>query len=215
MSENKILLAGFEQFGPYSYNVAESLVDELNGEVIDISNDIRLHIMGIKLPINFDTFREVLAESTQRIKPSIAVGLGMDFKDLDNLALELSANSKPQYGTDIKDEKGQTGDNKALDELTGIIRVPNESKIKQAISQIDGIKISENAGRHMCETILRDLIRLSDGGKIFQPAFIHLPHTPDLLAESANLDVHTHSMPLEQQREIVRTVVRNIGMFYL
>ena len=215
MSEDKVLLAGFEQFGPYSYNIAERLVDELDGEVIKTSNDIRLRIIGVKLPISFDTFRKVLAAATKRIQPNIAVGLGMDFKDLNNLTLELLANSRPQYGTDIKDVKGQTGDNKALDELPEIIRVPNEEKIQQAISQIDGIEISENAGRHMCETILRDLIRLSDNGKIFQPSFIHLSHTPDLLAESASLDVHTHSMPLEQQKEIIRSAIKNIGTFYL
>ncbi len=95
------------------------------------------------------------------------------------------------------------------------IRIPNEEHIKSAISAINGIEFSEDAGRHMCETVLRDLIRMSEGGKKFQPGFIHLPHTADLLSDSVHLDKHEKSMSIEQQIAIVKKVIKSIGTFYL
>ena len=215
MTEHRVLLAGFEPFGPYSYNVAEQLVDELDGEVIEVSEDTRIQIIGLKLPLNFRTFREILAEAIRDTRPEIAVGLGMDFKNLDHLSLEIEAHQEPNYGSDIQDTEGNIGPDGYLDELPKVIRVPNEAQITRAIAEVSGIELSENAGKHMCETTLRDLIRQSENGSKFQPAFIHLPHTPDLLPDSAKLNAHTQSMPLEQQREIIKAVIRNIGAFYL
>jgi pyrrolidone-carboxylate peptidase len=139
----------------------------------------------------------------------------MDFKDLKHLSFELSANVMPQYGENIKDTKENLGLNIPLDELVETIRIPNEKHMKNAIAQINGIKTSENAGRHMCETIFRDLIRLSNRGKRFQPSFIHVPHTPDLLTTSVQLDEHKKSMSLEEQKAIIEAVIKRIGNFYL
>ncbi len=211
MSESKVLLAGFEPFCPYRNNVAERLVDELNGKVIEVKEGIRIQIVGLKLPINFRTFREVLSAALPSIQPKIAVGLGMDFKDLVHLSFELLAHSVPEYGTDIRDTEGNVGHNYSLDELPAVIKVPNEEAMKRAIQDVVGIELSENAGGHMCETVLRDLIRLSEDGAQFQPGFIHLPHTPDLLADSLKLDPHTLSMPLAQQREVVKAVIAKMG----
>lgn len=215
MLESKVLLAGFEPFGPYRNNVAEQLVDSLGGKVIEINDLTRIQIIGLKLPIHFGTFREVLENAIKEIQPIVAIGLGMDFKDLKHLSLELLAHSEPQYGTDIKDTEGKVGPIGSLDELPRVIRVPNESQITRTVSEVTGIEVSENAGGHMCETVLRDLIRLSEDGAQFQPAFIHLPHTPDLLADSRLLSAHTNSMPLEQQREIVEKIIRKLSALYL
>jgi pyrrolidone-carboxylate peptidase len=67
----------------------------------------------------------------------------------------------------------------------------------------------------MCETVLRDSIRLSDNGKKFQPLFIHLPHTPELLVQSIKLDKHIHSMTEDEQKKIIKSVIKKIGSLYL
>lgn len=215
MLESKVLITGFEPFGPYRYNVSEQLVEALDGEIIDLRQDTRLQIISVSLPINFGTFRKILEEAIQSIRPKIALGLGMDFKDHDHLSLELIAHSTPDYGDDIQDTEDNIGPNGSLDTLSETIRIPNEEHIKSAISAINGIQVSEEAGRHMCETVLRDLIRISGSGKKFQPGFIHLPHTDDLLQDSEHLDKHVESMPIGQQIEIVRKVIKSIGTFYL
>jgi pyrrolidone-carboxylate peptidase len=139
----------------------------------------------------------------------------MDFKDTSNLSLEVVAHALPEYGTKIKDKDGKIGKTIALDTLPKIIRIPNEKKVETAITKIKEIKISENAGRHMCETVLRDSIRLSDHGKKFQPIFIHLPHTPELLVQSIKLDKHIHSMTEDEQKKIIKSVIKKIGSLYL
>ncbi len=111
MPENKILLTGFEPFGPYRYNVAEQLVEALNGEIIDVRQNTRLQIIGVSLPINFGTFRKILEAAIESTKPKIALGLGMDFKDHDHLSLELAAHSIPNYCNDIQDTECNIGPN--------------------------------------------------------------------------------------------------------
>ncbi len=210
----KLLLTGFEAFGPYTKNVAAELVDRLHGQIIEISDGTRIEIVGQRLPINFSDFRGVLSEAIETHKPKVAVGLGMDFKDNPQLALELVAHKSPQYGTGIKDTEGKVGPNDDLDELDAEIRLPNEEKVKLAIAQIAGINVFEDAGRHMCETILRDLIRMSEDGQKFQPAFIHVPHTEEQLPESKKLDEHVNSMPIEHQEAVLHAVLVAICSFY-
>lgn len=211
----RLLLTGFEPFGPYSKNVAAELVDRLDGQILEISDGIRVQIVGLRLLIRFRDFREILREAVAEHQPKVAIGLGMDFKDQPKLALELLAHRSPQYGTEITDTEDQVGPNDDLDELDEKIRLPNEEKIKLAIAQIAGIDTSENAGRHMCETILRDLIRNSENGQQFQPAFIHVPHTADQLEESKALDEHTQHMPIEEQEAVLKKVLISICSFYL
>lgn len=210
--KDKILLAGFEKFGPYNYNVAERIVDIFDGKIIEVKNNTRLEIIGLKLPINFDTFRDVLANAISTIQPKIAIWLGMDFKDLDHPSIEFLAHAKPKYGKGIKDANGNDGKTDLLDSLPEIIRLPNTEQIKNIIRNIDNIEISEMAGRHMCETTLRDLIRLSNEGKKFQPLFIHMAHTPELLADSEKLEKHIHAMPIEKQAIVIENIIKRLSM---
>jgi pyrrolidone-carboxylate peptidase len=207
MTENKVLLAGFEKFGPYRYNVAERIISDFDNEVISVAKSTRLRVVGVRLPINFGTFRQTLDRAVKEVKPQITFGIGMDFKDLDALSFELTAHRVPKYGVEIKDTEGVVGSNDQLDTLPELIEIPHREEMTKAVANVIGIEPSENAGRHMCETVLRDLIRLSEDGENFQPGFIHVPHTPDLIANSEKLDKHEKSMPLKQQEEIVRGTI--------
>jgi len=155
---NTILLTGFKPFGPYRVNVAEMLVDQLNGQILEIDQDVRVQIVGVKLPMNFRVFRQTLAQAIIKVKPKLVIGLGMDFKDLAHLSFELVAHRRPKYGTRIPDEEGNFGVNQDLDKLSETLRLPNESQIKSIIKTVKGIELSEDAGGYMCETVLRDLI---------------------------------------------------------
>ncbi len=215
MVEKKILLMGFQKFGPYEYNIAERIVERFNNKTIKINTSTTIKIIGLKLPIDFNKFRKILATTIKNTQPEIVIWLGMDFKDTSNLSLEVVAHALPEYGTKIKDKDGKIGKTIALDTLPKIIRIPNEKQVETAIAKIKEIKISENAGRHMCETVLRDSIRLSDHGKKFQPVFIHLPHTPELLVQSIKLEKHIHSMIEDEQKKIIKSVIKKISSLYL
>ena len=207
MRTEKALIAGFEPFGPYSKNVAAEIVDALDGEIIHIQDGVAIEIVGIKLPINFQRFRQTLKAALEDHNPQLAIGLGMDFKDSTNLAFETQAHTVPNYGTGIKDQEGNVGPNLPLDENPDTLEIPHLEKIRDRIQSIDGIELSTEAGRHMCESILRDLIRRSQNAQKFQPAFIHLPHTPELLAESQELETHEESRPLLEQVAIVKKTI--------
>ncbi len=212
---NKLLLVGFNPFGPYKKNVSKEIIKRFHGTIFPLNKKSVVKIIGLILPINYLTFRQILSRGIKEINPKIVVGLGMDFKDYKHLSFELAANKKPIYGNDIVDMRGNLGRNKSLDKLPNLIRIPNEKQIRRLISKIKGVKLSENAGRHMCETVLRDIIRFSNKGIKFQPIFIHLPHTKELAKQSIRLSRHMNYMPLNKQIKVVRGILKDICSFYL
>lgn len=204
---NTILVCGFERFGPYSHNVAEQCVRQLDGW--QFTSDYHIwRVVGLVLPLCFRDFRQLLNASIEQTKPIIALGLGLDFKDQSDLAFELVAHRQPRYDEALPDNEGKQGSNTALDDLAEVLRVPNENALSALIAKVAGINLSEQAGGYTCETVLRDLIRLSREGKKFQPAFIHLPHTKDLLLESRQLVEHYYAKPLSEQISVLKTVLR-------
>lgn len=189
-----ILLTGFDKFGPYDRNPAAEIAEALDGQTIG-----GYSIRGIRLPINFRTFREELHDHLTEINPSIALGLGMDFKDVPHLSVEMEARPIARYGT-FQDEEGSSAGTVTLDSNPAVLIIPNREQLEHAIQAMSPYFIaSTNAGGHMCETVLRDLITLSEGGKQFLPGFVHVPHLEEQLEQSAALDPHVHSMPFDEQ----------------
>ena len=201
----KLLLAGFEAWGPYNSNPAADLAKDLDGEQFA---DIEVH--GVTLPIDFATFRGALVDAVNRVHPDIAYGIGMDFKDAPALNVEVDARQLARYG-DFQDAHGETGGEVFLDDIHSTLRVPHFDELRQLIGRLDlPIHLSFEAGEHMCETVLRDLIR-TGSRRGFYPGFIHVPHTPDQLADSARFETHAHSMSIEQQRDLVQRYFSELG----
>jgi pyrrolidone-carboxylate peptidase len=73
MIEKKILLMGFQKFGPYSYNIAEHIIEAFDGKKIRINTTTHIKIIGLKLPIDFDKFRKVLATTIKDTQPQIVI----------------------------------------------------------------------------------------------------------------------------------------------
>jgi pyrrolidone-carboxylate peptidase len=208
-----ILVVGLKPFGPYKTNLSEKIITKLDGRVLNINN-MRFQICGKIIPINFKEFREKIEDAVKKVKPVVAVGTGMDFKDLSHLSFELEAHKKPNYGL-LTDSLGNTCPDNDLDSLSDILRIPNSKDIIPIINEINGIEISENAGRWICETIFRDLIRLSDNGKKFQPSFVHVPHTKELLNISKKLEEHRKWMDLDKQEDVLFDTITKITEYYM
>lgn len=208
MKDIEVLLTGFESWGPYSKNVSKEVTESLDQTLIETESHIRARINSLILPIDYVHFREILERNLKSLNPSVAVGMGMDFKDLPGLSFEVLAHQIPRYGSAIVDRQKIMGRNYPLDDIPNPLELPNQEAIIPEIHTIPQVEVSENAGRHMCETVLRDLIRMSNNGIIFQPAFLHLPHTPDLLEESVLFEKHSHAMIIETQRDIVLQVLK-------
>jgi len=197
--EKRLLIAGFETWGPYTSNPAAEIAKELHDSEI---KEMKIH--GIQLPIDFASFRSTLSEKIAEIKPTIVYGIGMDFKDVDVMNVELEARQIARYG-EFSDSKGNQGGVVVLDDSFGKLTVPNKNHLERIIASTRlPVKLSMNAGQHMCETVLRDLIRTSENGRRFMPGFIHVPHTPDQLPDSLRFAEHKYSMPLKKQIEVVR-----------
>jgi hypothetical protein len=136
----------------------------------------------------------------------------MDFKDLDHLSFEVVAHRGPNYGI-LKDTLGEAGSNADLDSLLDILELPNKKELIKQVYPLAGVGVSENAGGHMCETVLRDLIRLSNSGSNFQPCFIHVPHTKDILEDSKLLEEHKNYLDIEKQKSVLMEVVLMLSAF--
>jgi pyrrolidone-carboxylate peptidase len=73
MVEKKILLMGFQKFGPYEYNIAERIVERFNNKTIKINTSTTIKIIGLKLPIDFNKFRKILATTIKNTQPEIVI----------------------------------------------------------------------------------------------------------------------------------------------
>src|SRR5262249_31987042 len=92
------------------------------------------------------------------------------------------------------------------------LELPNKELVEKLGAFRDlPVQVSYDAGAHMCETILRDLIVMSKEGTQFTPGFLHVPHTPDQLAASEHFALHKHSMPLDEQLRAVRSYLEVVA----
>ena len=208
----KLTLFGFEPFGPYKTNPAAELAGKLDGSVLTTLDGTRLNVVGVQLPIDFGAFKSIIEETVRREKPDMAFGLGMGFED-GGPALELRARQYPNYGTDIPDKNGVFGPSDAHDGIEGDLFVPYVHRASDIVkSSGSNIRLSTNAGQHMCEATLRTLLRL--GRELnFVSGFLHLPHTPEQLEDSKKLTPHEFSMPLDKQERMVRGFFSNANVF--
>lgn len=198
-NRGKILIAGFEEWGPYTSNPASQIVDHLHNQRLQ---GMKVH--GIKLPIDFTNFRTVLRKAIEQVQPSVAYGIGMDFKDAECLHVELEARQLARYG-EFSDAHSMQSADITLDTNSQTFVIPHVKKVEQVIQATRlPLKLSRDAGQHMCETVLRDLITMSDNGRKFVPGFIHVPHTPEQLPDSIHFSEHKYAIQLERQIEIVR-----------
>ncbi|MFH1107438.1 MAG: hypothetical protein V1787_06110 [Candidatus Micrarchaeota archaeon] len=205
----RILLAGFERWGPYRTNPAEQVVRALHGAKI-----AGAEVVGVVLPVDFRRLPGVLRSAIEKNRPDAVLTMGLSFRKLDRILIETRArrvirplfpDNNGRYPNDARRPahydvtEGRQGPQVRQSTLPVL-------RIQDALASAGiPVHVSRMAGGHMCEQMLYlGPHFMEELGLRGLAGHIHLPHSPSEAKDAKS----TKSMPLPQIRRAVRIAVR-------
>lgn len=203
MSE-KVILTGFEPFGPYKYNPVFDTTLKLDRQNLD-----GLEICGLILPPNYYEASELLLEKIKEISPSVVLSTGL-FSSIPNIRFKAIGNNK--MNGKYPDNKGRRPDNEKIIVSDKDFYRTNVDNVALAHS-LDMINIpsevSVNADYFVCNSLIyltarnieRENLKLKFG-------FFHTPWT-DIYTKKVDISPEKKIIPQESlERAIKITLIR-------
>lgn len=198
MSEatKNILLTGYEPFDYFPYNPSGVIAQMLNGRQLDGGYVVR----GAILPVDCLKMPGVLYRLVEQFQPQVVIGLGLAFGD-SGLRLERVGHNWSQIST--PDNGGNTRPGIPLwpDAPAAYFSTFQANQIVADLLEA-GIPAypSDHAGGHLCNQMLFTALHAINSG-VWQAAsndpvisgFIHLPATPQLVAQLIQTDKNVRS----------------------
>jgi len=170
----RILVTGFEAFGPHRSNPTQSLANRLDGEW---AGDAR--VVGRVLPVSIGKIEAALDEVLEEVQPVAILALGLAGAE-SCIRLERTAHNALKFPFPDNDGKSPTG--KILrggpDTRSGTLPYP--AILKRLLAAGIPARLSDDAGRYLCNAVLFHF--LGRAGK--RPCgFVHVPMTPEMVAD--------------------------------
>ncbi len=213
-----VLLTGYEPFDRFPYNPSEVIALALDG----LELDGEFVIKGARLPVDCVKMPGVLYGLVEQYRPQIVIGLGLAAGDSGIRIERVGHNWSEIIGR--PDNGGHT--------RPGVPLLPGEPAAytstfpaTQIVTDLleAGIPAytSNHAGGHLCNEMLFTALHAVNTGA-WQPApgqaaiicgFIHLPATPQLVAQLIQTDKHSRniaSMSLELMQQSVKLALNSI-----
>ncbi len=199
----RILLTGFERFGPHKTNPTQVLAERLDGEWF---GDAR--VVGRVMPVSIAKIAAALEEAIAETDPVAIVSLGLAAGETC-VRIERTARNGLRFPYPDNDGKRPTGKIDRKGPATRPANLPFASIQKRLLAAGIPARLSDDAGLYLCNAALWHLAALA--GK--RPCgFIHLPSTPEMVAEALRRNdppapENCASMGLRQQLAAVRVVL--------
>lgn len=201
----RILLTGFEPFGGYSVNPSQLLVEEL------ASSDPGLEIYTWVLPVKGKRVGEELKDALEEFKPQLVLSFDLAYNrpaiSLERVAINLLDFSIPD-NEGWKPEETPIVAEGPLAYFSGL-----PLKELQQVLREEGIpcEISNTAGTYVCNQIFYLLAHYSRNWRDFKGGFIHLPCTPELVAQ---LEKVAPSFPLDLMLQGARKILNYMSAHF-
>ncbi|MGB9833414.1 MAG: pyroglutamyl-peptidase I [bacterium] len=201
----RILLTGFEPFGGYSVNPSQLLVEEL------ASSDPGLEIYTWVLPVKGKRVGEELKDALEEFKPQLVLSFGLAYNrpaiSLERVAINLLDFSIPD-NEGWKPEETPIVAEGPLAYFSGL-----PLKELQQVLREEGIpcEISNTAGTYVCNQTFYLLAHYSRNWRDFIGGFIHLPCTPELVAQ---LEKVAPSFPLDLMLKGARKILNYMSAHF-
>ncbi|SDZ02812.1 pyroglutamyl-peptidase [Evansella caseinilytica] len=202
----KILLSGFEPFGNLTTNPTMELVSRAGGW--NLENGVMETII---LPVVYNECADKLIDKIEVCRPDIVLSLGV--------AVGRAAITPERIAMNIQDTagEGKAGDNRgdkpqdrliAEDGPDGLFTTLPIRDLTTMLQQA-GIpaQISNTAGTYICNnTMYSTLYHLQKHKYETKAGFIHVPATPEMIAQRLNMP----SMSLELQEKALYRIVETL-----
>jgi pyroglutamyl-peptidase len=192
-----ILVTGFEPFGDERENPSAWAAERAAAELAKAGFDAHSAV----LPVSYKRCGEALAQLLERLKPSIAVALGLaggiTHVRLERVAINLMDASRP-------DNDGAQPVDEPIDPQ-GPAAYFSTLPLRRILERLRGegvpAAISNSAGTFLCNYAMYLLLRHADvRGYPKKAGFIHLPYTPEIASRKPGLPA---SLPLSTQARAV------------
>lgn len=183
-----ILLFGFEPYLEYKENPSQITVQSLNGRKI-----AGQEIKGVILPVDYASLENLVLSTIDRVKPRIAIGLGLAPGRNKITPEKIAVNYK--YASEPDNEgKIFRGEKIDQDQPDGLFtNLPVEALVDELNNHGIPASLSFSAGAYLCNNAMFLIVRESKRSG-FRGGFIHVPcHTEYISREKKDLP----SLPLE------------------
>lgn len=197
----RILVTGFEPFGDEKENPSAWVAEEAGAELARRGFDAHSAV----LPVSFKRCGEALAQLLEKLKPDVAVALGLaggiTHVRLERVAINLKDASRP-------DNDGAQPVDEPIDP-SGPAAYFSTLPLRRILERLRGegvpAAISNSAGTFLCNYAMYLLLRYADlHGYPGRAGFIHLPYTPEIASRKPGLPA---SLPLSAQVKAVVVAV--------
>jgi len=171
----RILLTGFEVFGPHKFNPTASIAERLDGEW---AGDAR--IVARVLPVSIAKIEAALDAALAEVQPVAILALGLAGGE-SCIRLERTAQNALKFPYPDNDGKSSTGKIDSKAPTTRTATLPYPAILKGLLIAGIPARLSDDAGRYLCNATLFHL--LARAGKL-PCGFIHVPSTPEMVADA-------------------------------
>ncbi|MGQ0551987.1 MAG: pyroglutamyl-peptidase I family protein [Planctomycetota bacterium] len=173
----RLLLTGFRAFGGEPVNPSEQLVRDLARRP---PPDPRLSLHVAILPVDRTLFRPALQAALRRHRPQLVVSVGQA-TGRGLVELEATAHNLLDYRGE-RDNGGFTASAERL-HAQGCARVHCRLPLAELAAELSNsglpVSVSQDAGRHLCNALLYELLAEHAG---LPACFVHVPLLPEQAA---------------------------------
>ncbi|HZL99023.1 MAG TPA: pyroglutamyl-peptidase I, partial [Planctomycetota bacterium] len=176
----RVLLTGYEPFGGEPVNPSAQLATELAQRPPAHG---RLELSAAVLPVDSRRFRSVLAQAVAAARPELVVALGQATGRPD-IGLEALAHNVLDFRGE-RDNGGHAARGEALVEGGPSrlhARLPLAGLAERLASRGLPVRVSLDAGRHLCNALLYELLLNHPG---LPALLVHVPLLPEQAARRA------------------------------
>ena len=182
----KILISGFEAFGPHSSNITQKLITSLDQGKVKIPDNVL--IQTITLPVEFEKSFRALESIYLSFKPDVILAFGLADKrgvlEIERVALNfMDAEIPDNGGFKPRDKKiydqGQTAYFSTLP-FRELVQVLEDNGHKCGLSN--------SAGTYVCNDLFYRMMNMVEAEKV-KAGFIHVPGTMNVQNLNAIVEI--------------------------
>jgi len=174
MSMSRILLTGFEAWGSEKYNPSAEIALSLNGTTIE-----EFKIVGVVLPVSYRKVIKKLPEILVKVKPSIALHVGLSPKSYEIKVERIAINL-------MYSETGDVDGFKPIDEpivpggpVAYFATLPTRKIVEKLKENGIPATLSYSAGTFLCNCAMYVSLHIIATQRLKTiSGFIHIPYTP-------------------------------------
>lgn len=215
MRELNVVISGFDHYADVdinpAYEVPKAITERGLGEPSgpdDVLNEVQVKVHAVSLPVSFAKAWPMLKEGIEAVQPDIVIATGLKHSArsvmLERCATNLMDTERPDADNVIPRRKPIDPNGPAA----YWTRLPLRSILQDFTDDSIAASLSSDAGTFVCNSLFYNLLNWMDTQDRVLGGFVSFP--PVRPEQSSQ-----HGLPLEQQIEAGRDVVRETVRYYL